>query len=69
MLVCAFIMPYVGFLPAGFGVFAALMGIAKFKPWTWKRTVTYALICVAIVTGFYVLFDIVFLIPLPEIPF
>ena len=69
MLASAFVMPYVGFLPAGFGVFAALMAIAMFKPWTWKIGVIYALICVAIVTGFYVLFDVVFLVPLPEIPF
>lgn len=69
MLISALLIPYVGFLPAGLGVFAALMGIAMFKPWTWKRAVTYALICVAIVTGFYVVFDVVFLVPLPEIPF
>ncbi len=69
MLISALIMPYVGFLPAGIGVFAALMVIAMFKPWTWKRAMSYSLICVAIVTGFYVLFDIVFLVPLPEIPF
>jgi len=69
MLISALLMPYVGFLPAGLGVFAALMAIAMFKPWTWKLAITYALICVAIVTGFYVLFDVVFLVPLPEIPF
>jgi len=69
MLISAFIMPYVGFLPAGLGVFAALMAIAMFKPWTWKIAVIYALICVAIVTGFYTLFDTVFHVPLPEIPF
>jgi len=69
MLISALIMPYVGFLPAGLGVFAALMTIAMFKPWTWKLAVIYALICVAIVTGFYVIFDIVFLVPLPEFPF
>jgi len=69
MLASAFIMPYVGFLPAGIGVFAALMVLAMFEPWTWKRALTYALVCVAIVTGFYVIFDIVLLVPLPEIPF
>ena len=68
MLASAFIMPYVGFLPAGIGVFAALMVLAMFEPWTWKRALTYALVCVAIVTGFYVIFDIVLLVPLPEIP-
>ena len=69
MLVSAVIMPYIGFLPAGFGVFAALMVLAMFEPWTWKRALTYALVCVATVTGFYVIFDIIFLVPLPEIPF
>lgn len=69
MLLCAFIMPYVGFLPAGFGVFAALMAIAMFEPWTWGRMIVFPLLCVAIVSGFYVLFDVLFLVPLPEIPF
>ena len=69
MLISAFIMPYVGFLPAGIGVFAALMALAMYEPWTWKRAITYSLVCVAVVTGFYAIFDIVFLVPLPEIPF
>jgi hypothetical protein len=69
MLLSAFTIPYIGFLPAGFGVFAALMILAMFEPWSWKRVLIYALICVAIVTGFYVIFDIVFLVPLPKIPF
>lgn len=69
MLASAFIMPYIGFLPAGIGVFAALMVLAMFEPWTWKRGLIYAFVCVAIVTGFYVVFDILFLVPLPEIPF
>jgi len=69
MLVSALIMPYVGFLPAGLGVFAALMALAMFEPWTWKRAMNYALVCVAVVIGFYVIFDIIFLVPLPEIPY
>ena len=69
MLVSALIMPYVGFLPAGIGVFAALMVLAMFEPWTWQRAMTYVVVCVAVVTGFYVIFDIIFLVPLPEIPF
>ena len=59
----------IGFLPAGFGVFAALMALAMFEPWTVKRVLTYGLICVAIVSGFYLVFDVLFLVPLPEIPF
>lgn len=69
MLVSAFLMPYIGFLPAGFGVFAALMALAMFEPWTVKRVLTYGLICIAIVSGFYFVFDVLFLVPLPEIPF
>lgn len=69
MLASAVIMPYIGFLPAGTGVFAALMVLAMYEPWSVKRALTYALICVAIVTGFYVVFDVIFLVPLPEIPF
>jgi hypothetical protein len=69
MLLSALIMPYVGFLPAGIGVFAALMVLAMFEPWTWKRVMIYVVVCVAVVTGFYVIFDIIFLVPLPEIPF
>lgn len=69
MLISAVIMPYIGFLPAGIGVFAALMVLAMYEPWSLKRALTYALICVAIVIGFYVVFDVIFLVPLPEIPF
>lgn len=69
MLLSAFAMPFVGFLPAGIGVFAALMVVAMFEPWTWKRLAVYSVVCVAIVIGFYVVFDVMFLVPLPEIPF
>lgn len=69
MLAGAFVMPYVGFLPAGIAVFAILMALSMFERWTWTRVLTYSLLCAAIVTGFYVLFDVVFLVPLPEIPF
>lgn len=69
MLASAILMPYVGFLPAGFVVFAALMMLAMYESWTPARVLTYALVCVAIVTGFYVIFAVVFLVPLPEIPF
>ncbi|MDX9861385.1 MAG: tripartite tricarboxylate transporter TctB family protein [Rhodospirillales bacterium] len=69
MLASAFLMPYAGFLLAGLGVFAALMLLAMFEPWTPKRGVLYAIVGVAIVTGFYVLFAKIFLVPLPETPF
>ena len=69
MLASAFTMPYIGFLPAGVGVFAALMALAMFDRWTWSRAITYLLVCIAIVFGFYGLFAKVFLVPLPEMPF
>ena len=69
MLASAFAMPFVGFLPAGQGVFAALTLLAMFEPWTPKRLFVYSLTGVATVAAFYVVFAKVFLVPLPEIPF
>ena len=69
MLSSAFVMPYAGFLLAGLGVFAALMMLAMYEPWNPKRAAVYTVAGVAIVTGFYVLFAKVFLVPLPETPF
>jgi len=69
MLASAFVMPYTGFLLAGFGVFGALILLATFEAWTAKRAAVYTVVGVAIVTGFYVVFAKVFLVPLPETPF
>ncbi|MBE0533032.1 MAG: tripartite tricarboxylate transporter TctB family protein [Rhodospirillales bacterium] len=69
MLASAFVMPYTGFVLAGFGVFAALTMLAMFEPWNPKRAALYAGVGVAIVIGFYVTFAKVFLVPLPETPF
>jgi len=69
MLASAIVMPYVGFLPAGLGVFAALILLAMFETWTARRALIYSLTGIAIVVGFYVVFAKVFLVPLPEMPF
>lgn len=69
MMACAFAMPYLGFVPSGLGVFAALTLLAMFEPWTPKRIVAYTLTGIATVTVFYVVFAKVFLVPLPEMPF
>jgi hypothetical protein len=54
---------------AGLGVFAALTVLAMYEPWDGKRATVYTVVGIAIVTGFYVLFAKVFLVPLPETPF
>jgi hypothetical protein len=69
MLASAFLMPYAGFILAGLGVFAALTVLAMYEPWDGKRATVYTVVGIAIVTGFYVLFAKVFLVPLPETPF
>lgn len=69
MMASAFLMPVVGFMPSGLGVFAALTLLAMFEPWTPKRIIAYSLTGIATVTLFYVVFAKVFLVPLPEMPF
>ena len=69
MLGCAAAMPYTGFFIAGLGAFSAIMLIAMYDPWTRFRLIVYPIVCVAVVTGFYVLFKTALLVPLPEAPF
>lgn len=69
MLASALVMPYVGFVLGGLGVFAALTVLAMFEPWNPKRALLYALVGAAIVSVFYIVFAKVFLVPLPEMPF
>ena len=65
MLGAALSMPYIGFLIAGLGAFAAIMWLAMYDPWTRGRLLLYPLVGAAIVFGFYVLFTKVLLVPLP----
>ena len=69
MLGSAALMPYTGFFIAGLGAFAVIMLIAMYDPWTRFRAIVYPLVCLAVVTGFYVLFKKALLVPLPEAPF
>ncbi|MCB2102557.1 MAG: tripartite tricarboxylate transporter TctB family protein [Rhodobacterales bacterium] len=66
MLGTAFLMPVLGFLPAGLLSFGALMLSAMYDPWTRFRLIVYPIAGVAIVAGFYLLFSKAFLVPLPE---
>lgn len=69
MLGCAFIMPYTGFMIAGLLVFAAIMMVAMYERWTGRRLIIYPVVCIIVVSGFYLLFAKALLVPLPEAPF
>jgi putative tricarboxylic transport membrane protein len=69
MLGCAFIMPFTGFFIAGISVFALIMMFAMYEQWTRSRLILYPVICVIVVSGFYLLFAKALLVPLPETPF
>ncbi len=69
MIVSAFIMPYTGFMVAGIFAFATIMVFAMYEQWTRRRLILYPIICVAVVSGFYLLFAKALLVPLPEAPF
>ena len=65
MLVGTALMPYVGFLVSGLVVFAAIIWIAMYDPWTRFRLIVYPLVGIGIVIGFYTIFAKVLLVPLP----
>ena len=65
MLVGTALMPYVGFLLSGLVVFAAIIWISMYDPWTRYRKIVYPLVCVGVVLGFYTIFAKVLLVPLP----
>ena len=69
MLASTAMMPVMGFYLAGLITFAALMFIAMYDEWTKFRMLVYPLVCVAVVTGFFLLFSKALLVPLPEAPF
>ena len=69
MLTSGFIMPYTGFMIAGVFAFATIMVFAMYEQWTRRRLILYPIICLAVVSGFYVLFAKALLVPLPEAPF
>lgn len=66
MLLAAFLMPYIGFMVAGILAYMAIMAVAMYERWTALRKVLYPVVGVAIVYGFYFLFDTLFKVPLPD---
>ena len=65
MLGAALAMPWIGFQVVGLITFAGLIIIAMHDPWTPFRIVVYPLVGIAIVTGFYLLFAKLLMVPLP----
>lgn len=65
MLIGTALMPYIGFVLSGLGVFAAIVVFAMYDPWTRLRFIVYPLTGIGIVLGFYAIFAKVLLVPLP----
>lgn len=65
MLVGALAMPLVGFIPAALPIFGALLLAAMYDKWTPFRIVVYPVVGVAIVLGFYYVFQELLQVPLP----
>jgi hypothetical protein len=65
MLAGAVAMPWIGFLAAAIPVFAGLLLVAMYDPWTPYRAIVYPLIGLALVFGFYFVFQELLLVPLP----
>ncbi|MDO6565160.1 tripartite tricarboxylate transporter TctB family protein [Amphritea sp. 1_MG-2023] len=66
MMVAVLLMPFIGFLLSGFAVFAALMLLAQYDPWTTRKLGLYSLVAVAIVCGFFCVFSYLLNVPLPQ---
>jgi putative tricarboxylic transport membrane protein len=65
MLAGALAMPMIGFVAAALPVFGALLLVAMYDPWTRFRMVVYPLVGIAVVLGFYYVFQELLLVPLP----
>lgn len=66
MMVATLLMPFVGFLLSGLGVFMALMFLANHDAWSRGQTLLYLLVGGAIVVGFYGGFTFFLQVSLPE---
>jgi len=66
MLIAAFAMPWIGFVPVALASFGLLMMIAMFDAWTLRRAAIYILAGLIIVFGFYGLFGWLLQVPLPR---
>ncbi|MGE3625737.1 MAG: tripartite tricarboxylate transporter TctB family protein [Hyphomicrobiales bacterium] len=65
MVLGAMAMPWTGFIPAALVIFAALTLVAMYDPWTPYRMAVYPLVGLAIVFGFYYIFQELLQVPLP----
>ncbi len=65
MFATAIAMPTLGFLAVGMMLFAFLVMVAMFEPWTRKLKIVYSLIGISIVVSFYVLFAVLLNVTLP----
>lgn len=65
MLVGTLIMPFIGFLPAALPIFGALLVVAMHDQWTPFRMIVYPLIGLAIVLGFFYVFQELLHVQLP----
>ncbi len=59
-------MPWLGFAAAGLGGFLLLAAVAHHDRWTRVRLLTYPLVGLAVVAGFYALFAFALQVPLPR---
>lgn len=65
MLISCVLMPYLGFLISGIITFILLILVSMYDEWTPKTKVTYPLVALSLVVGFYMLFSKLLLVPLP----
>ena len=65
MAAWALLMPVVGFFVTGVLAFLVLLAVANYDRWTWRRLAVQSAVGVAVVTGFYLLFVKVLLVPVP----
>lgn len=66
MAAWVFLMPFVGFFVTSLLAFLALLAVANYDGWTVRRLASYGAVGVAVVSGFYVLFVNVLLVPVPR---
>lgn len=59
-------MPWLGFVIAGLISYMAIMAVAMYERWNWSRRLIYPASGVAVVLGFYFIFQGLFQVPLPE---
>jgi putative tricarboxylic transport membrane protein len=65
MLTACFVMPYVGFLPAGVIAFGGAMVAAMHERWSLQTALGYSGAGIVIMVGFYALFRFALNVPLP----